>query len=279
MAAAENKRRSKRRGSGDRSPWGSLFIKSEREKREDLSRTTFFSRHNEEEEGEEEEKRSLLRQLWARLNLWSLLALVLFLGFVGLLVGCIICMWTPQSLRDIAGYADKGQARDLSALIKNSQGETITITEGELNRYLRDTCRMRQTGLFSIIAHTQGIAVRIHDGYAELIIDRLLGANIHQTTAIHLSFSQDVQLGRPELEVSYRGGDPIMGMMPRGGRIGCLAVPERHIQMLEPALRSLAACYPDITRTIIEKGYCPVFVASKPGEEGYVKLVPYIPEH
>ncbi len=277
MAAAENRRRSKRRGADDRSSWGSLFSKGDREKQPDLSRSTFFSRNEEEEDGEEEGRLSLLRELWQRFNFWSFVAAALFLVFMGILGTVVVRMWTPQSLRDIAGYADKGRAKDLSSLLANSQGGEIVITEGEINRYLRDTCRLRQTGLFSIIAHAQGVAVRIHDGYAELIIDRLLGANIHQTTAVHLSFTQEIQHGHPVLEVHFRGGEPILGDTPRGGSIGKLAVPERHIQMVEPALKTLIACYPSITRAVEEHGYCPSFVAGGPGEEAYVRLVPHKP--
>ncbi len=276
MAAAENRRRSRRRGTGDRSSWGSLFHKSEREKKDELGRSTFFSRNEEEEDGEEETRRSLLRELWQRFNFWSFIAAALFLVFMGLLAVIVVRMWTPQSLRDIAGYEDKGRAKDLSSLLANSNGEEIVITEREINRYLRETCRMRQTGLFSIIAHAQGVAVRIHDGYAELVIDRLLGANIHQTTAVHLSFEQKMPHGRPVLEVRFHGGAPLFGDTPRGGSIGSLAIPERHIQMLEPALKTLVACYPDITRAIEEHGYCPTFVAGGPGEEGHVRLIPHI---
>ncbi len=276
MAAAENRRRSKRKSAGDRSAWGSLFHKGDREKKDDLSRTTFFARQEESEEGEEETRSSLLRELWQRFNFWSFIAAALFLTFMGILGSVVVRMWSPQTMSDIAGYTDKGRAKDLSSLLANSQGAEIVITEGEINRYLRETCRMRQTGLFSIIAHAQGIAVRIHDGYAELIIDRLLGANIRQTTAVHLSFVQENKHGRPELEVRFHGGDPIWGDMPRGGSIGKLAVPERHIRMLQPALKTLLACYPDITRAVDEHGYCPTFVAGAPGEEGYVRLISHI---
>ncbi len=189
----------------------------------------------------------------------------------------VVRIWTPQDMRDIAGYADKGRAEDITVALGKSNGEELVFTEGEINRYLRDTCRMRQTGLFSIIAHAQGVALRIHNGYAELVIDRLLGANIHQTTAVHISFRQELVHGHPVLRAELRGGSPILGSMPRGGSIGTLAVPSRHIQMLQPALETLLACYPGITQAMEEHGYLPQFVEGAEGEESYVRLVPHTP--
>ncbi len=277
---AENRRRNrkkKRSGAGFRNPWGSLL--SAREKGEELSPNSSFYTPEEGEEEEEENGFSLLRELWQRFNVFSTLAVLLFLLFTGWLMGIVIDMWTPQPMGDIAGFADKGRGGDISMVLDKSNGEELIFTEGEINRYLRDTCRMRQTGLFSIIAHAQGVAVRIHNGYAELVIDRLLGANIHQTTAIHLTFSQHIEHGHPVLKVEFKGGPPITGKMPRGGSIGCQPVPERHIRMLQPALETLVACYPDITRAIEEHGYLPHFVDGGEGEESYVRLIPHSPQH
>ncbi len=275
---AENKRRNrkKRPGAGFRNPWGSLLAK--KEKRDEFTpNSSFYTPEDGDEEGEET-RPSLLQLLWQRFNFWATVATVLFLLFTATLALLVVRMWTPQSMRDISGFADKGRGGDISMVLGKSNGEELIFTEGEINRYLRDTCRMRQTGIFSIIAHAQGVAVRIHDGYAELIIDRLLGANIHQTTAVHLTFTQQLQHGRPVLRAEFKGGEPILGNMPRGGSIGRLAVPERHIQMLQPALETLLACYPDVTRAVEEHGYLPQFVNGGEGEESYVRLVPHSPQ-
>ncbi len=276
---AENKRRNRKRkepGAGFRNPWGSLL--SKKDKGDEFTPNSSFYTPEEGEEDGEENRFSLLQFLWQRFNFWSAVATLLFLLFTGSLALLVVRMWTPQPLRDIAGFADKGRGGDLSMVLGKSNGEELIFTEGEINRYLRDTCRMRQTGLFSIIAHAQGVAVRIHDGYAELIIDRLLGANIHQTTAVHLTFSQQVEHGHPVLKAEFKGGAPILGNMPRGGSIGRVAVPARHIQMLQPALETLLACYPDITRAVEEHGYLPQFIRGREGEESYVRLVPHAPQ-
>lgn len=274
MAAAENrKRKSKRGGADDRPLWGFLFRRETEE--EDFMRSSFFS--GAEEGGEEEPapSRGILRELWARFNFWSLVATLLFLAFTGGLAVTVARMWSPQSLHDIAGYADQGNVRDISVMMRHANGGEFSFTEGELNRYLRDTCRMRQTGIFSIFAHAQGVAVRVHDGYAELVIDRLLGSNMHQTTAVNLSFRQEMDHGRPVLRVDFRGGSPLLGSMPRGGRIGQVGVPQRHMQMLRPALETLLDCYPDIKETVELYGYRPVFVRGKNGEESRIHMIPY----
>ena len=203
MAGITNKKRTKKRTEKDTSLWGFLFDKNGEGM--DITKRAFFSRPGEEEteDGEEgeDERRNVLLEVWRRFNFWSILALLVFLTFVAMLSSTVVSMWTPQNMKDIAGYADNGSARDLSALLRNANGQEIVFTEGEINRYLRDTCRLRQTGIFSIITHGQGVAVRIHDGYAELVIDRMIGANIHQTTSVNLSFQQETVHGRPILKV------------------------------------------------------------------------------
>ncbi len=272
---AGNRRRNRKQkqlGSEHRSPWGSLFRK--RDGKEAVgAESTFFT--PEDDEDADEGRFALLRELWQRFNFWSAVAVALFLVFTGALAFTVVRMWTPQGMDDIAGYHDKGRARDLSMIISQADGKEVSFTETEINRYLRETCRLRQTGPFSIIAHAQGVAVRIHDGYAELVIDRLLGANIHQTTSVHLSFSRKLEHGRPALKVEFKGGEPLFGDTPRGGRIGLVAVPAHHIQMLEPALATLTTCYPDIVSSVTEHGYLPQFHGGAQGEEGWVVLVPH----
>ncbi len=278
MAAAQNKRRKRKKGGADdRSLWGFLFRKDE--PNPNFLSGAFYS--NEEEPSNDEEvgaRRSLLRELLMRVNVLTCVAVLVFVLFTGSLILMVCRMWSPQSLSDVAGYQDQGNPRDLTVMLKNANGAEVTFTEGDLNRYLRDTCRMRQTGLFSLLAHVQGLAVRVHDGYVELVVDRIIGANMHQTTAVNLTFRQEVDHGRPSLKVDFHGGEPLYGSMPRGGRIGRVGVPQRHIEMLKPALETLLDCYPEIVKTVEEYGYCPHFTAGNDGAEGRVRLLPYSPE-
>lgn len=273
MGGAQNRKRKRRIKRPDKqSLWGYLFHKETPPN--DITRGTLYT-DGEEEDDTVTDNKGLLLELWGRFNPWTVLAITLFLAFLSCLILVVVRMWQPQALDDIAGYNDKAPAKDLSVLIRNANGATISFSEGELNRYLRNTCRTRQTGIFSIFANAQGVAVRIHDGYAELIVDRLVGANMHQTTAVNLTFYQQNNHGRPELKVDFKGGEPLMGNMPRGGQIGMLGVPQKHMQALQPALKTLLDCYPDIFDAIKEHGYCPVFKDGDRNNEGRITLIPY----
>ena len=273
MASTENRRRKKeRRSKPEESPWGSLLQQGAVPHGEAAHARAY---DEPEYESAEEQGRNIWRDMWHRFSFWSLMATLLFTLFTGGLILLVVNMWTPQDMRDIAGYTDKGTARDLLVALRNANGAEIVFSEGEINRYLRDTCRLRQTGLFSVLAHAQGAAVRIHDGYAELIIDRVLSTHFHQTTAVNLSFEREMDHGRPRLKAEFRGGESIMGSLPQGGRIGCVGVPQRFIQMLRPALDTMQDCYPDMIELIESAGYRPEFFRGQNGQEGYVRLVPY----
>ena len=275
MAGGENRRRKKeRKGEWAASPWGSLLQRrgSALPPEGDDMRKLYPPEDEEEYGGEE---RFTWRRLWQSLNIWSIIATAIFLLFIGGLAMLVVRMWTPQDLKDIAGYTDKGTARDLTVALRNANGGEIIFTEGEINRYLRDTCRVKQTGIFSLIVPMQGVAVRLHDGYAELIIDRTLSTHFHQTTAVHIAFVQELDHGRPSLRVEYRGGEPVLGSLPRGGRIGLVGTPQRYMQMLSPALATIQDCYPDIWELMETYGYRPVFHKGQNGDESYVRLVPY----
>lgn len=277
MAEAQNRRRKRKKGGADdRSLWGFLF-------RKDATNPNFLTKsfYADEEEAEDVEEgagRGVIRELLARVNVLTCVAALVFILFTGWMISTVWRMWSPQSLNDVAGYQDQGSSRDLLVMLKKANGGEVSFTEGELNRYLRETCRMRQTGLFSLIAHVQGLAVRVHDGYAELVVDRIIGANIHQTTSVNISFHQETHLGRPELKVAFHGGEPLFGSVPRGGKIGRVEVPQRPVEMLKPALETLLDCYPEFVRIIEEYGYCPQFIKGTNGAEGRVLLVPYSPE-
>ena len=276
MPGFNNRKRTKKRAEEETSLWGFLF--NNNEQGQDITKSAFFGHPGEEEESEEApEQRHWLHEIWRRFNFWSILAITIFLAFTTVLVSAVLSMWTPQNMRDIAGYSDNGSARDITALLRNANGQEISFTEAEINRYLRETCRIRQTGVFSIITHGHGIGLRIHDGYAELVIDRMIGANIHQTTSVNLSFRQETEHGRPVLKVDFKSTTPLAGDVQHGGSIGTFGIPDRHISMLNPALRTLLDCYPEIAGIVEEHGYCPYFSKGQNGNESRVRLVPYRP--
>lgn len=273
MAPQNRKRNSHKKGNDQHSLWGFLFRKQK--PTNDMTHGTLFDAAA----GLEEERfdahggaKGILKEIWSRMSIWTMVAYLLFIAFVSTLFLLTWRMWQPQDLSDIAGYKDNVASRDLDLLIntKTAAREEIVITEAELNRYLRDNTRIRQDGIFSIITHANGVAVRVHDGYAELIIERIIGADFRQTTSVHLHFYQKEEDGKVELCLEYRGGAPmLMGSTPRGGSIGKMGIPQRHIVMLQPALESLRDCYPGIRDAILKNEYCPYF------EKGRIILRPF----
>ncbi len=272
MAAVmlKNKRRTRARRSGERdSPWGSLLHpENDGEVMHD------FNAEEEEPLGAEPLQRDGLHDVWANLNMWSISATLIFIMFTGGMAYAIVRMWLPQDLSDIAGYEDRGNPKDLTLALKNARGTEVVFSESEINRYLRDTCRMRQGGIFSLIAHEHGLAVRLHDGYAELIIDRVLSTHLHQTTAVNLSFVRERMNGTARLRADLRGGEPLLNSLPRGGKIGQVGLPQRYMEMLRPALHTLMQSYAEFVSLIQQHGYYPEFTRGRNGMEGRMRLIP-----
>ena len=271
----ENKRRTKPRTPSKKkaSPWGNLMEPEDEERGE--SAVAVMPKEEGESGSDSHEEEEPWNTPRPRFNAWSFLAALLFFAFTGSLFTLVVQMWRPQDLSDIAGYGDKGAPRDLTLALKNAGGAEISFTEEEINRYLRDTCQMRQGGIFSLLAHAQGIAVRIHDQYAEFIIDRVISTHLHQTTSVLLSFRREqFDDGRSTLRVEFRGGEPLLGSLPRGGSIGRVGLPQRQMELLRPAIKTLMDCYPEFVHLIEQYGYCPEFVAGHYGEESRMRLVP-----
>lgn len=218
-------------------------------------------------------KRGWISGLWFRFNVLSTVAMLLFLGFTALLYYILLQLWIPRDMSMIPGYSDQSPTPDLRERLRRAAGSEVSFTEEEVNRYLSQTCRVRQTGIFSLLAHAEGVAVVFHDGYAEVIIDRSLSANLHQTSSLDLHFSREMEHGLSVLKTHFNGKVPLTNKIPRGGQIGSADVPERCVQMLRYALDSLLICYSDIVGMIHENNYLPVF------SDGKVTLVPTTPDN
>lgn len=269
--ASQNRKRRRKQQKGDLlSLWGGFFQK--RSRANDITHGTLFNAEPDEDTPDKERNlRTMLRELWVNVSIWRLLAAIHFILFIVILLVLTIRMWQPQELQDIEGYGDKVESVKLAHIIKKGieRGDTIVITEAQINRYLRDTCRLQQDGFFSIFSQGHGVALRLHNGYAEVVIDRIIGAGTHQTTSVFVTIRQELKDGKPTLRAELHGGDPIFGSIPRGGTIGRIPIPQRHIIILQPALESLRDTYPDIRDAILNNGYCPEF------EDGRIILRPF----
>lgn len=261
--SVDNHRRRKRKKKEDLELWGSLYG-------DDSSAETTLPHRDEEDTAIDLPVRK------RRFNVWKFAAsLMMFcvLAFIGFMVALT---WIPQDLSDVQGYDSHGSVTDLPAVFRRAaaNGEEAVFTEAEINRYLQDTLKLSQDGVFNLIARPYGVAVRIHNGYVELIMDRLIGSQFHQTISVYLTFREVRTDEGVKIEVEYRGGDNILGSMPRGGRIGLVSVPERYILILHPAVEGIKRTYVGLFSEITAAGYLPRFVKDENGGDNCLILQP-----
>lgn len=191
--------------------------------------------------------------------LGKLAALVALAGLVGL-GAALWFIATPQDLTDLDGRAPAAadeSPRDLKEVLRRSieRGFEATITEKELNLYLRDTLEATQGGLLAGQVTLEDVAVRLEDGRAEIITVRDV-AGYPLTLSMYLRVEQ---FERPDGELVtevFRNGGPYHEKLPRpsiGGRFGKLPVPEGFLHLVMPAFESLAAVYRDAEADSPEK--------------------------
>lgn len=259
----DNHRRRKRKKKEDLDLWGALY--------DDVSTAEATLPQQDEDELPVE-----LPMQKPRFNAWKFAAsLMMFcvLGFIGFMLALT---WIPQDISDVQGYDSQGTVTDLPAVFHRAvlNGEEAVFTETEINRYLRDTLKLSQDGVFNLIARPYGVAVRIHDGYVELVLDRLIGSQFHQTISVYLTFRETRTDEGIKTEVEYRGGDNIFGSMPRGGKIGLVPVPERYILILHPVVEGIKRTYIGLFSEITAAGYLPRFVKDEKGGDSCLILQP-----
>ncbi len=209
-------------------------------------------------------------------NPWSIISGILFLGIVGLLLSLCVLMWIPRSLDDVKGAYDDTPVHDLFS-IAGQAGATpnsYSFSESELNRYLKKTCRMRQGGPLSIIAHPSQVSLKIHDGYGELIISRIVGSHMRHTISVYLSFAYSGEHAERHVSLQLQAGDQQAGIFPEGGRIGLLPIPHGYMQMMIPSLESLLDVYPELATLVQDYDFLPVFQRKDEDSEGHLLLLP-----
>ncbi len=209
-------------------------------------------------------------------DLWSITAVALFLLLSGTLITLCLLMWVPRQLDDIKGLNDDTPVHDIFATLRQAGAspQSYSFSESELNRYLKKTCRMRQNGALSIVAHPAHLAMKIHDGYGELIITRVIGSHLHHTISVYVTFSYTGEHAQRQVSLQLRPGDENTGVFPRGGRIGQLPIPQRYMQMILPSLESLLEVYPELTELVQTHDFLPVFQRDSDESEGRLLLLP-----
>lgn len=175
------------------------------------------------------------------------LSLRLIIFLVLLVVSIFIYRaWTPQNVNTIPGYGSGERShstpQDIPALLLRAQEANypLFLSEKDINLYLGDVLRAKQSGPMGILARYEGVAVRLYDGYAEVVIVRTLGGRgYRQTVSMYVSPESQETINGPIVVTEY-AGPRLLGGFPMGGRIGKLPVPQGYLLLIKPAFDSLA---------------------------------------
>lgn len=198
--------------------------------------------------------------------LGKLLVLILLAGFAGL-AAAVLFIVQPQDLTDIAGYgpaAKTAPVRDLKAVLQSSidRGHAVTLTENEINHWLKRTLVAKQGGVFAGQMSLERVWVRLEEGHAEIVMERAVMGQPF-TVSMFLRVEQLQGLKGVETKVHLEGGPyhESLPRPPRGGRFGKLVVPQGFLLLVKPSYEKLAAAFEDeigvieqMSRIKIEKG-------------------------
>ena len=181
--------------------------------------------------------------------LGKLVALVALAGVAGL-GAAVFFMARPQDLSDIKGISGSSKSRDLRAVLQSAvdRGYEVTLTEEEINLYLKQTLLAKQGGMLEKAVSFDGVRVRLEEGRAEIIMQRsVMGQPL--TLSMFVRVEQTLSLKGTTQTTVMRDGGPFLPQLPRterlvkGGRFGQLVVPQGFLLLVLPAYEKLATAY------------------------------------
>lgn len=193
------------------------------------------------------------RGCFAKLTVGLLLLATVGLGFA------IYRVAQPQDLSDIQGYRPETRAllrRDIRKMIQSSLDtkRPVTLTEADLNDWLRGVVQAKQGGLLAERVALDGVWVRLEAGRAEIVMERkVLGKPF--TVSMYVRIKQTKGADGTRTEIALHGG-PYHEFLPFptiGGRFGQLPVPQGFLLLVMPAYQKLAALFPDEIRLGFEE--------------------------
>lgn len=158
-------------------------------------------------------------------------------------------VWQAQDLSDIkglgAGSRGKG-ARNLKAVLKSSvdRAYPVTLSEEEINLYLRQTLEAKQEGLLAEGQEFRGVYVRLKEDQAEIIMERTVFGRPF-TVSMFLRIEQNETMKGIERTVLRDGGEYFAEAprLKRGGRFGRVVVPQGFLLLVLPSFEKLAHVY------------------------------------
>jgi hypothetical protein len=204
--------------------------------------------------------------------LGKLVALFSFAGVAALGVA-VFFITQPQDLSDIkgrpSGLTAPPKTRDLRAVLQNSvdRNYPLTLTEEEVNLYIRQTLASKQGGALGSQVSLDGVSVRLEDGRAEIITERTI-AGRPLTLSMYVRVEQQIDVHGKVHTMIAREGGPFFPQIERtekfakGGRFGQLVVPQGFLLLVMPQFEKLATIYErelhlgfeEMSRIKLEKG-------------------------
>jgi hypothetical protein len=173
-----------------------------------------------------------------------------------------------QDLSDIKGYgmAANPAGRDLSQAVAEAVqrgGYEVKISEADLNGWLKRTFELKQGGLLADQVKLEGIAVRLENEQAEVILERSVFGR-PMTASMFLRIEKIEDSGGVLTQIHLDGG-PYTDSFPKlkkGGRIGKLVVPQGFLILLRPSFEKVGRLLSkeaengiqNMNRVTIEKG-------------------------
>lgn len=192
---------------------------------------------------------------------FSLLGNLIFIFTISIILGIgwvVYQTWIPQDLSDLPGYRQADVAPNIPELLRqaNKKNAALTLTESDVNRYLASTLKASQNGILSPLARPNGVGIRFHDNYMEIIIERRIGISSMQTVSMYITVVQEVNGNStlPVTRLEFCAADDKNNVVSRGGTLGRLVVPQGYMIFLRPAFENLAGAYKELLDTIVDSG-------------------------
>lgn len=192
---------------------------------------------------------------------FSILGNLIFIGTLAVIAGIgwtVARTWIPQDLSTLPGYKQSGGEANIPELLRQAvkKNVALTLTEEDVNKYIASTLKASQQGILSPIAKPNGVGIKFHDGYMEIIIERQIASRYLQTVSLFVTVIQEENPSSPlpVTRLEYRENNEQPSYVEKGGTLGRVSVPQGYMILLMPAFENLADAYQDFLSSIIDNG-------------------------
>lgn len=152
----------------------------------------------------------------------------------------------PQDLSSIQTTSPVERDVKSALMLAMQSNAPVTLTEGEINRWLAKTLVTRQGGVLGEKISLDRVYVRLENERAEIIMARhCFGYPF--TVSMYLTIERSFDAKGPVTNIHPTGGSYVKNF-PQiliGGRFGQVPVPQGFLYLLLPAYKKLAAQFPE----------------------------------